>query len=83
MDRSLEALGLGGVPFLEPLTYPGLSVTEPGLLAGGELLPLTVRKERLGAWTLCGQEHALPDRSISLDDALNPWGRSSQHSLSC
>ncbi|UGY95151.1 hypothetical protein [Streptomyces gobiensis] len=32
--------GLGAVPLLEPLAYPGRVVDRPGLLSGGELLPL-------------------------------------------
>ncbi|MGW7066637.1 hypothetical protein ACWGII_28170 [Streptomyces sp. NPDC054855] len=49
-DRSLESLGLDGVPAREPLTYPGRPTPAPSLLDGGELLRLDVRAERLGEW---------------------------------
>lgn len=53
-DRGLAALGLDGVPALQPLTYPGLPVTAPSLLTGAELLPLHARTGGLGAWTVGG-----------------------------
>ncbi|MGW6025700.1 hypothetical protein [Streptomyces sp. NPDC055099] len=49
-DRSLESLGLDGVPAREPLTYPGRPTPAPSLLNGGELLRLDVRTGRLGEW---------------------------------
>ncbi|GAA2588844.1 MULTISPECIES: hypothetical protein [Streptomyces] len=39
-DRTLEALGLAGVPREEPLSYPGAWPRESGLLDGDRLLPL-------------------------------------------
>ncbi|MFB7656759.1 MULTISPECIES: hypothetical protein [unclassified Streptomyces] len=39
-DRTLEALGLAGVPREEPLLYPGAWPRESGLLDGDRLLPL-------------------------------------------
>ena len=48
--RTLEALGLAGVPVLEPLLYPGLPVREPSLLNGRQLSPLRVTDGRVGGW---------------------------------
>ncbi|MEU1870383.1 MULTISPECIES: hypothetical protein [unclassified Streptomyces] len=39
-DRTLDALGLAGVPREEPLLYPGAWPRESGLLDGDRLLPL-------------------------------------------
>ncbi|MFB8750105.1 hypothetical protein [Streptomyces parvulus] len=39
-DRTLEALGLAGVPREQPLLYPGAWPRESGLLDGDRLLPL-------------------------------------------
>lgn len=39
-DRTLDALGLAGVPREEPLLYPGAWPPESGLLDGDRLLPL-------------------------------------------
>ncbi|MEV6393329.1 hypothetical protein AB0M39_00815 [Streptomyces sp. NPDC051907] len=69
-DRSLKALGLDGVPAMQPLTYPGLPATEPCLLAGDRLLPLEVRPLRLGDWRLTGES---PRQS--LDEALAGLGQ--------
>ncbi|MFH8608300.1 hypothetical protein ACH4D5_12495 [Streptomyces sp. NPDC018029] len=71
-DRGLAALGLDGVPALQPLTYPGLPVTVPALLTGAELLELRPRPGGLGAWTVDGAGHR-PHRS--LDDILTALGR--------
>ncbi|MEV0254347.1 hypothetical protein AB0H82_08760 [Streptomyces sp. NPDC050732] len=71
-DRGLAALGLDGVPALQPLTYPGLPVTVPALLTGAELLELHPRPGGLGAWTVDGTGHP-PHRS--LDDILTALGR--------
>ncbi|MFJ5773943.1 hypothetical protein [Streptomyces sp. NPDC093094] len=40
--RTLEALGLAGVPRDDPLSYPGVWPERSGLLAGDRLLPLDV-----------------------------------------
>ncbi|MFI1394903.1 hypothetical protein [Streptomyces sp. NPDC020681] len=69
-DRSLEALGLDGVPAKEPLTYPGRPTTEPSLLSGDELLHLDVRPLRLGEWYV--EEQA---EQKLLDDALSGLGQ--------
>lgn len=39
-DRTLEALGLAGVPREDPLLYPGVWPADSGLLDGDRLLPL-------------------------------------------
>lgn len=69
-DRSLEALGLDGVPAKQPLTYPGRPTTEPSLLTGDELLQLDVRPLRLGDWYV--EEKA---QQQSLDEALSDLGQ--------
>lgn len=75
-NRSLEALGLADVPAMQPLTYPGRPVTEPSLLITGELLPLTVRPTRLGAWHVGEPEGAggRPEGAL-LDDVLLRMGQ--------
>ncbi|MFD4629377.1 hypothetical protein ACFVYR_07370 [Streptomyces sp. NPDC058284] len=66
-DRGLAALGLDGVPALQPLTYPGLPVTAPSLLTGAELLPLRALPGGLGGlgglggWTVDGTGRRLDD----------------------
>ncbi|MEW2387703.1 hypothetical protein AB0933_04995 [Streptomyces venezuelae] len=70
-DRGLAALGLDGVPALQPLTYPGPPVTAPALLTGTELLPLHARPGGLGAWTVDGPRG--PRRT--LDDVLGALGQ--------
>ncbi|WP_030789372.1 hypothetical protein [Streptomyces sp. NRRL S-920] len=67
-DRGLAALGLDGVPALQPLSYPGLPVTVPSLLTGAELLPLRATPGGLGRWTA--------DPGTSLDEALALLGQS-------
>ncbi|MEJ8637493.1 MULTISPECIES: hypothetical protein [Streptomyces] len=69
-DRSLEALGLDGVPAREPLTYPGRPTPEPSLLAGDRLLQLDVRPLRLGEWYV--EEQSQQHR---LDQALSDLGQ--------
>ncbi|MGW4033783.1 hypothetical protein ACWEFL_31555 [Streptomyces sp. NPDC004838] len=69
-NRSLAVLGLDGVPAKEPLTYPGRPATEPSLLTGDELLPLQVRRSRLGEWPVMEQT---PGQS--LDDVLSQLGQ--------
>ncbi len=63
-DRSLEALGLAGVPALDPLSYPGSLVSEPGLLHDSEYLALRPSADRVGDWKLES------DAAFSLDDYL-------------
>ncbi|WAL97897.1 hypothetical protein [Streptomyces sp. Je 1-369] len=70
-DRGLAALGLAGVPALQPLTYPGPPVTAPALLTGTELLPLRTRPGGLGTWpveTAAGVHR-------TLDDVLDALGQ--------
>ncbi|WP_329125176.1 hypothetical protein [Streptomyces sp. NBC_01465] len=66
-DRSLKALGLDDVPAKQPLTYPGRPAVEPALLSGDELLPLEVRRQRLGDWRV--------SRGRRLDEALRELGQ--------
>ncbi|MFK4068778.1 hypothetical protein [Streptomyces sp. NPDC029674] len=72
-DRGLAALGLDGVPALQPLTYPGLPVTVPSLLTGAELLELRPGPGGgPGQWTVEGTgEGPRP----SLDDVLAALGQ--------
>ena len=49
-DRRLEALGLDGVPALDPLSYPGRPVPWPALLRGDELLRLEPGPTPPGRW---------------------------------
>ncbi|WP_306334673.1 hypothetical protein [Streptomyces sp. KL118A] len=77
-DRALAALGLDGVPALQPLTYPGLPVTAPSLLTGTELLALRARPGGLGAWAVdgaAGAGHGLPGPHSTLDDVLGALGQ--------
>ncbi|MGP3924831.1 hypothetical protein [Streptomyces sp. 8N616] len=74
-DRTLEALGLADVPAEQPLIYPGRPVAEPGLLAGGELLPLRVRPRRLGAWYIGRRTDRHPGPAQQLDQALSALGQ--------
>lgn len=78
-DRGLAALGLDGVPALQPLTYPGLPVTVPSLLTGAELLPLRARpaargaRAAIGGWLVeTGTGHR---PHPSLDDVLDGLGQ--------
>lgn len=81
---TLRALGLDVVPALRPLTYPGRPATEPALLTGPELLPLTPGPAPLGDWRPAGTDEGDeadeadeadgPGRP-SLDDALAALGR--------
>jgi hypothetical protein len=70
-DRSLKTLGLDGVPALQPLTYPGALITEPGLLRDDELLELHARPERLGRWEVVDGDS---DRT-TLDAMLDGLGQ--------
>ncbi|MEV6314701.1 hypothetical protein [Streptomyces sp. NPDC051776] len=84
-DRSLESLGLADVPARRPLTYPGRPLPAPGLLSGGDLLPMYVRPGRLGAWTVGGfADEGRPDdgraddgsgNAPALDDVLAGLGQ--------
>lgn len=49
-DRRLSALGLDGVPVLDPLSYPGRPVPGPSLLLGEELLTLRPVDGPVGRW---------------------------------
>ncbi|WP_229348227.1 hypothetical protein [Streptomyces sp. UNOB3_S3] len=78
---TLRALGLDVVPALRPLAYPGRPATEPALLTGPELLPLTPGPAPLGDWRPAGPDALeapdAPDTSggPSLDRALAALGR--------
>ncbi|WP_055564226.1 hypothetical protein [Streptomyces atriruber] len=74
-DRALAALGLDGVPALQPLTYPGLPVTAPSLLTGTELLALSARPGGLGAWAIEGAGQGLHGPHSTLDDVLGTLGQ--------
>ncbi|MEU6114677.1 hypothetical protein ABZ840_09125 [Streptomyces sp. NPDC047117] len=67
---SVRAAGLGAVPALEPLSYPGRPVAAPALLDGEALLPLTAvpGRHRVGGWRLG------PDPDRTLDDVLRTRG---------
>ncbi|WOX22024.1 hypothetical protein [Streptomyces solicathayae] len=71
-DRSLRALGLDGVPAVQPLTYPGRPATEPSLLNGDVLLQLGVRPMRLGDWYV---EEAQERERRRLDETLSRLGQ--------
>ncbi len=62
--RRQDALGLAGVPALDPLSYPGSLVSEPGLLNDSEYLALRPSADRVGDWKLES------DAAFSLDDYL-------------
>lgn len=68
-DRSLEALGLAGVPALDPLTYPGALVRGPGLLHDTNFLALRPTADRAGRWMLDS------DPALSLDEYLANAGQ--------
>ena len=63
-DRSLETLGLAGVPAKDPLSYPGALVPEPGLLHGTNFLALHPTADPVGGWMLDS------DPACPLDDYL-------------
>lgn len=65
---SLAALGMDGVPALDPLSYPGRVVGEPVLLRGSRVWEMTSRAEHMGRWLL--------DRGGVLDEALGELGAS-------
>ena len=47
---SLAALGMDGVPALDPLSYPGRTIDRPALLSGSHLFDLTPSVDYLGGW---------------------------------
>ncbi|WP_406399553.1 hypothetical protein OH805_10865 [Streptomyces sp. NBC_00879] len=69
-DRSLEALGLDGIPAERPLIYPGRPTTEPSLLTGEQLLQLDVHPARLGDWYVAKQAQNLDDTLSRLGQAV-------------
>ncbi|MGW5312009.1 hypothetical protein [Nocardia thailandica] len=69
-DRSLEALGLDDVPALRPLSYPGRPIREPGLLDGGEFLPVTPVTGPPGGWPVTTADGVVRP----LDDHLRASG---------
>lgn len=52
VHRSLAALGMDGVPALDPLSYPGRMLAEPALLCGSHLPRMTpaAAPEPMGSW---------------------------------
>lgn len=83
IDRSLAALGMDGVPVLDPLTYPGRTITDSALLRGRELLPVAASAERMGRWPVAesGAESGAESESESgpgsrsLDEVLDALGQ--------
>ena len=63
---SLAALGMDGVPALDPLSYPGRVVDEPALLSGPHLLAVEPTAEHMGRW--------LVHQDATLDEALADVG---------
>ncbi|MFF4157464.1 hypothetical protein [Streptomyces sp. NPDC001678] len=72
---TLRALGLDVVPALCPLAYPGRPATEPALLTGPELLPLTPGPAPLGDWRPVGADTQDAPGGPSLDGVLAALGR--------
>lgn len=64
---SLAALGMDGVPALDPLSYPGRMIDQPALLSGSHLLELTPTDEHMGRWRL--------PQDAYLDEALEELGQ--------
>jgi hypothetical protein len=70
-DRSLEALGLAGVPALDPLSYPGSLVSEPGLLHGSEYLAIRPTADPVCDWKLdSAAMFSLDDYLAAIDQPL-------------
>lgn len=69
-DRSLAALGMDGVPALDPLTYPGRMISESTLLCDDQLLAVAPSAERMGRWQVLESD----GRSRSLDEVLDALG---------
>ena len=63
---SLAALGMDGVPALDPLSYPGRVIDEPALLCGPQLLELVPATDYMGRW--------LVHEDVTLDEALADIG---------
>ncbi|MEU3754142.1 hypothetical protein AB0H17_15465 [Streptomyces olivoreticuli] len=62
---------LGRAPAEHPLTYPGRPATEPTLLSGRTLTPLTpVPHKRLGDWTVASEQQ--PTLDAALEEARTP-----------
>ncbi|MEY9860411.1 hypothetical protein ABH935_006048 [Catenulispora sp. GAS73] len=67
---SLAALGMDGVPALDPLSYPGRTIDGPALLSGSQLFEMAPTAQRyLGNWLVAG--------GATLDDTLDETGGSS------
>ncbi|MEY9932031.1 hypothetical protein ABH926_006680 [Catenulispora sp. GP43] len=72
---SLAALGMDGVPALDPLSYPGRLVDEPELLCGAGLLPMVPSREPMGRWRVndgASDAQTLDEALVALD--LPPAG---------
>ena len=67
LDRSLDALGMAGIPALEPLLYPGVIPTESVLLRRRHLFRLAPAPARLGSWQV-------RELDVELDAALREAG---------
>ncbi|WP_370344979.1 hypothetical protein [Catenulispora sp. MAP5-51] len=48
----MAALGVDGVPALDPLSYPGRVVDQPVLLCGSQVLPMTPAAGPMGDWSV-------------------------------
>lgn len=72
LSRHLGSLGLAGDPAVHPLSYPGRSPEESGLLVGERFLRLRADDGAPpGHWSL---EPDGVDQALPLDDALHRWG---------
>lgn len=67
---SLAALGMDGVPALDPLSYPGRVVDGPALLSKAHLLRMTPTAEPIGRWRV----HQDTNPARSLDGVLADLG---------
>jgi hypothetical protein len=77
-DRSLAALGMDGVPALDPLSYPGRVVTQPALLCESRLLDVAATAARAGLWPVSeGDGGGGTARPRSLDEVLGELGQPS------
>jgi len=64
---SLAALGMDGVPALDPLSYPGRTIGGPALLSGSQLFAMRpAARQYLGNWFV--------DGGATLDDTLDQAG---------
>jgi hypothetical protein len=64
---SLAALGMDGVPALDPLSYPGRVIDGPALLSGPQLLEVVPTADHMGRWLL--------PEDATVDEALADIGR--------